>query len=167
MFKKLTIALLSLCLNASAITLAWSPSSSHNVFGYKLYYGPASNTYSNVVYTGLSTSNTVNGLVMGKTYYFVVSSYDLFFESDYTKEIVYTVPVTPQQWNFSMQMSNKIPVLKFNTQSNWKYDVQATTNLVNWTPIYQITSTNNGSISFVDNDARNYSERFYRVMRHY
>jgi uncharacterized protein (TIGR03790 family) len=42
------------------------------------------------------------------------------------------------------------------------YVIQASTNLVNWLPIY--TNVTPGLLDFQDNDATNYSRRFYRVV---
>jgi hypothetical protein len=48
--------------------------------------------------------------------------------------------------------------------ANTTYDVQATTNLVDWQTLGSVTSTN-GFIDFVDAAATNFNARFYRVLQ--
>ena len=77
-----------------SVTLAWNPSPDTNVVGYKVYYGIASRTYTNVVDVGDVTNATISGLVEGVTYYFAVTAYrSLGIESDYSAEVAYTVPI--------------------------------------------------------------------------
>jgi hypothetical protein len=63
--------------------------------GYKVYYGVASRTYTNIVDVGDVTNTTISGLVEGTTYYFAVTAYNILgMESDYSAEVSYTVPVS-------------------------------------------------------------------------
>jgi hypothetical protein len=61
-------------------TLSWSPSSSPQVAGYRVYYGTASRaylqTYGNGVDVGAATTFVVAGLPSGKMHYFSVTSID-------------------------------------------------------------------------------------------
>ncbi|MEK6598397.1 MAG: Ig-like domain-containing protein, partial [Gemmatimonadota bacterium] len=75
------------------MTLTWNPSADSNVTGYRIYYGVASRTYTNIVDVGGATSVTISNLVEGVTYYFAATAYNVLgMESDYSGEISYTVP---------------------------------------------------------------------------
>ena len=82
---------------ASSVTLAWNPSTATNIAGYKIYYGAASRTYTNVVDVGNLTNATISSLISGTTYYFAATAYDTYaLESDYSTEAVFTnVTITP------------------------------------------------------------------------
>ena len=54
----------------SSLTLAWGPSMDPSVIGYRVYEGGVSHVYTNVVDTGNTTSNRVQGLRAGATYFF-------------------------------------------------------------------------------------------------
>jgi Bacterial Ig domain len=78
---------------AQTVTFAWDPI--NGVAGYKLYQGGASRVYTNSVNAGSATQATVSGLIVGRTYYFAATAYNSSgIESDYSSEIVYTVPTT-------------------------------------------------------------------------
>jgi hypothetical protein len=76
-----------------SVTLAWNPSISTNVAGYKIYYGLACSVYCNTISVGNSTNVTVTGLVEGATYYFAATAVDaLGIESQFSNETSYSVP---------------------------------------------------------------------------
>lgn len=76
-----------------SVDLAWDPCVGDEVIGYRLYQGGASRVYTNVVATGPVTGNTVSDLIEGATYFFAVTAYNASgLESDFSKEITYTVP---------------------------------------------------------------------------
>ncbi|HZL77563.1 MAG TPA: Ig-like domain-containing protein [Candidatus Limnocylindrales bacterium] len=78
---------------------------------------------------------------------------------------VYVVPVAPIILGFSSSMSSGTNpanlMLSGPVSSN--YLVEASTNLINWTPIATF-STTNSPFYFTDTDATNYSQRFYRAL---
>ncbi len=85
--------LLYICNRAFAgdVSLAWDPSPSPNVAGYKLYVGNSSRNYGTPVMVGNQTTYTVTGLLRG-TYYFAVTAFDANGnESDYSNEVSTTV----------------------------------------------------------------------------
>lgn len=86
-------ALASISAFADSVMLAWDPSVSTNVVGYRVYYGVGSRSYTNhVSVTG--TNATVSGLAGATTYYFTATAYDSNgIESDYSSETNYTTPV--------------------------------------------------------------------------
>src|SRR6185503_1851054 len=70
-------------------TLAWNANTETNIAGYKLYYGVASRTYTNVTTLGNVTTASVANLVEGRNYYFAITAYDsLGLESDYSTEAI-------------------------------------------------------------------------------
>ena len=78
-----------------SVTLAWNPSISTNVAGYKIYYGLACGVYCNTISVAGSTATnaTVTGLVEGTTYYFAATAVDaLGIESQFSNETSYSVP---------------------------------------------------------------------------
>lgn len=83
-------------LAASSVTLAWDPSAGANIAGYRIYYGPASRTYTNTISVGTATSATISNLIGGATYFFAATAYDTAsLESDFSNEVTYTNIVSP------------------------------------------------------------------------
>jgi len=75
------------------VILAWDPSTDPLIAGYSLYYGGASQTYTNEISVGLVTTATLSGLAEGNTYYFAATTYnELGLESPFSSELVYLVP---------------------------------------------------------------------------
>jgi Divergent InlB B-repeat domain len=75
------------------VTLAWDPSVSSGIAGYKVYYGASTGQYTNSIATA-GTSLTVSNLLDGQTYYFAATAFDSFgVESDFSAETNY-VPVS-------------------------------------------------------------------------
>ena len=61
---------------ATTVTLAWDPSGTPGIAGYRLYYGTSSGSYSNSRNIVGGTTTTVVGLAPGQTYYFVITSFN-------------------------------------------------------------------------------------------
>ena len=79
----------------ASVTLCWDPSTDSDVTQYCMYYGGASRNYTNqtVNVTSAFTNATITGLTEGATYYFAATAKDsLGLESDFSNEVVYTVP---------------------------------------------------------------------------
>jgi len=77
---------------ASEVNLIWDPSPSAEATGYKVYSGSVSGTYSQNVDVGNWTNCVISGLEPGKTYYFSATAYSSTEESDYSNEVIYSVP---------------------------------------------------------------------------
>ncbi len=78
--------------STASVTLAWDPSTDANVVAYNLYYGVASQTYTNKVTVGAVTNASITGLVAGATYFFAATASDnLGLESDFSNEVPYYV----------------------------------------------------------------------------
>jgi hypothetical protein len=89
---------------AKNVTLAWDPSVSSGVAGYRIYHGALSRNYTNQVSVGDATTGTVSNLVEGVTYFFAATTVNDFgVESEYSEELVYAVP--------GIQPSNQPPTL--------------------------------------------------------
>lgn len=73
---------------ATELTIAWDPSGTGNVAGYKLYYGNATRNYHSAVNAGANTSVTLSQLKPGLVYFFAATAYDSAGnESDFSEEI--------------------------------------------------------------------------------
>lgn len=89
-----TALLPSPILALSSVTLEWDEIPSADIAGYRLHYGAAPLTYTNMLSVGNLTRATVSGLVEGTTYFFVVTATDSScVESRYSDEIAYKVPL--------------------------------------------------------------------------
>lgn len=58
------------------LLVGWSPSSTIRVTGYRIYLGPATHSYNQVLDAGPVTSYTVSAVQPGQTYFVVVRAYD-------------------------------------------------------------------------------------------
>ena len=77
----------------SSVTLAWNPSSSTDIVGYKIYCGVTCGTYNNAVFVANTTNGTISGLVEGTTYYFAATTYNSSgAQSPFSNEVFYSVP---------------------------------------------------------------------------
>lgn len=80
--KILAAFVLVLCaappVRAASVRLAWDPSPSRSVVGYRIHYGvkPGKYTHTVQVKGRLTTHVVIKNLKDGKTYYFAVSAYD-------------------------------------------------------------------------------------------
>ena len=141
----------------STATLQWDPSTDPNVTGYKVYYGTISHDYTNVVVVGNVLTTIISGLQPGTTYYFAVTAYDAFgTESDFSNEMLYTVPTTAATLTsatysigqFSFGVSG-IPGLP--------YVIEASTNLVDWVAV----QTNVAPFTFEETNTDPSGQRFF------
>jgi hypothetical protein len=74
---------------AKQVTLAWDANTERNLGGYRLYYGPASRSYTSVIDVGNQTNYTFFDLEDDKAYYFAVTAYNSkqTFESGFSNEV--------------------------------------------------------------------------------
>jgi hypothetical protein len=79
---------------AATVNLAWDPSESPAVGGYKVSYGTGSGNYTSTIDAGNKTSLSVSGLNEGTRYFFAVKAYDSArtVESDYSNELTLATP---------------------------------------------------------------------------
>jgi Fibronectin type III domain len=158
-------------LQADSIPLAWNPSVDSYVAGYKIYYGTTSHVYTYSDDVGNVTNTTINGLSQNTTYYFAATSYDANgVESVFSNEtnlLVYptTAEIPIPNAYVNGQFAFAIPgitnvVSGVTNYLNYQYVVQASTNLVDWVPM----QTNTAPFTFVDTNASQFSQRFYRAV---
>jgi len=146
-----------------SVTLAWDPSLSTNVVGYKIYYGVASHTYTNVVDVGSATNVTIPGLVKGTTYYFAATAYDSTGgQSDYSNEASYTVPTGLPAVHIRSATAGQF-ILTVTGTVGYTYEILATQDFKAWTVIGTVTLGAGGSLDFTDTTAASFSTRFYRI----
>jgi fibronectin type 3 domain-containing protein len=74
--------------SSSTASLTWSPDTSTNLAGYKVYVGTSSGVYSSSVNVGNVTTYAVTNLGIGTTYYFAVSAFNSSgIESGFSNEV--------------------------------------------------------------------------------
>lgn len=76
------------------VTLAWNPSPSSLVGGYKIHYGLSSHNYSTTVDVGNKLTHTITNLEPGTKYYYTASAYNVARteESTFSNEVSGTIP---------------------------------------------------------------------------
>ncbi len=75
---------------AAEVTLAWDANPERSVQGYRVYYGKASGTYTDVYDAGNRTDCVITGLEPGTTYFFACTAYSATGdESNFSGEIVF------------------------------------------------------------------------------
>lgn len=78
---------------AQNVRLTWAGSSSPDVTGYNVYYGPESGVYPAMLSVAGATTVNVEDLPGGLTYYFAVTAYNSSgLESELSNEASYSVP---------------------------------------------------------------------------
>ena len=75
----------------------------------------------------------------------------------------YTTLTNPIALSATNSVSNATPVLTLTADAGFNYLVQASTNLVDWTPFAVLLNTN-GAVQFIDPAITNLSHRFYRAV---
>jgi hypothetical protein len=144
-----------------SLEVTWNASLDTNVVGYKLYYGTVSQQYTNVVVAGNVTDASISGIQSGNTYYFAATSYNAAgWESSYSPEISYTVPVINLPPISIASTSGGVNVSVNGTAAS-PYVIMASTNLINWVAL----TTNTAPFVFTDTNSSKYSQRFYQAVQ--
>ena len=148
-----------------AVTLAWPPSPSANVAGYKIYYGISSGNYMSAVpVSGATTTNvTIKGLISGVTYYFAATSCDSSGNQGiFSPEISAVAASTELAMALTPLVTSPAGQFSFTVSGGYGYQyvVQASTDLMNWINL----QTNIAPFNFVDSNAGQFSHRFYRTV---
>ena len=82
------VVLACLTVQAADVSLAWDPSVSANIAGYKVYLGKAPRVYDQSIPISNQTTYTVSSLRGPATFYFAVTAYDTDGnESDFSNEV--------------------------------------------------------------------------------
>jgi len=104
---------------------------------------------------------------------FPAGTYALGFRLDSFTNITSSVTVTNVAAGFAgnaspmsldVSSTNNGMFMTLSGPSPYNYLVEASTNLVDWTP-FAILANTNGAVMFYDPDAANYKQRFYRTVR--
>ena len=137
---------LQLCAHAS-VTLAWDANSETNLAGYRVYYGPSSQSRTNTVDAGNATTVTISNLSPGVTYSFVATAYDIGgLESEPSNEVNHTVPDEPQPLSLIPHEivigTNGNAQLGIMGAAGATIVVEGSTNLIQWFPLATNTFTN-------------------------
>lgn len=147
------------------VTLAWDPSVSSSVAGYRLYYGVSSRVYTNVIDVGSANSATVSNLVDSTTYFFAVTAYDVAgLESDFSDEISYTVPSPVSLLRISFDPVQGATLI-MTGPSNCSYNILTSTNLLDWMPLTTITLDGSGASQYMHPVDPTQPTRFYRLQQ--
>ena len=140
-------------LPTASVTFAWDPDLDSYVAGYDLYYGAASQLYTNVLDVGDVTTATVTDLIPGVTYYFAICAYDTNgIASALSDEIVYTVPAVVATLSLA-SIAGGNPLLTGTATSGYTFDVLCSGDLSTWSTIGSVTADANGSVQFADTNA--------------
>jgi hypothetical protein len=141
-----------------SVMLSWNPSVSTNVVGYNIYFVAPNGDYTNELSAGNATNLMVSGLVDGTTYYFAATAVDSSgVQSAFSGQVSYTVPIAAVTLGSPEYSSNG---LSFTVTGNpgYNYAIQTSTNLLSWTSL----ETNTSPWLFVDTNAKDFQQRFYR-----
>ena len=164
LFGLITLGLMGLITSAysESVILAWDPTPGSTIAGYRLYEGTIPNVYPTMLDLGNSTTVTVSNLVGGVTYYFAVTAYDdTGLESPLSAPISYAVPL-PRP-TLGLNVAANQPVLTCSAPAGYIFNVQASTDLTNWTVIGTATATAVGSVQFADPAGTTNNACFYRL----
>ena len=146
-----------------SVSLAWDRSSDSSVIGYRIYYGMATQTYTNMVDVGNATNVTISGLADGTTNYFAATAYDILgLESDYSSELSYSVPTAFASLRIRTAPAGQF-VLTVTGPIGHTYDILATQDFKTWVVIGTVTVGASGSLDFTDTNAASFPKRFYRT----
>ena len=151
------------------LKLAWDPSPTPGIVGYRVYAGGACQTYTNVLDAGSQTSAAVCGLTVGATYFFAVTAYATNgIESPFSGEISYTVPPTAALAKLKLLMlPGKQVQLSGSGPIGYQYQVLSARNWTNWSAIGSVTIGTNGSFQFTAPGAGTNGLHSYRLRQTY
>lgn len=77
---------------AAVVRISWNANTDSDLAGYNVYYGTATQFYSQVINAGKFTSVEIDNLKPGQTYYMAVTAYNQCVESDFSDEISIKIP---------------------------------------------------------------------------
>lgn len=148
-----------------SIKLAWNAGTDASAAGYKVYALEENANQPIALDVGFNGQAEVKGLKEGLEYTFYVTAYNfLGMESPPSSPIAYRVPVPMQMTPSSVSNPGKI---RFPAAPGRWYELEASTDMLNWTTIWQTGVANSYSwIEYQDPRARYYTSRFYRLKVH-
>lgn len=164
-FVNLLIAVLAVgTASAGSVTLAWDPSPSTEVTGYRIYYGTTTGTYTQFLSVGNTNRATVTGLPSGVRYYFAATAISRSgLESSFSTEVSQVIP-SPTEPSLTVRITpQKQAVLWITGPAGYTYEVQGSQSFSKWLSLGTVTLTPAGSAQFTDTNAPAYPARFYRL----
>lgn len=166
LFAAITFAPSSVAFAERAVTLAWNPSSGASVAGYYVYAWEENSETPIRIDAGNNNSAVVRGLKEGLQYIFQVTAYNFYrLESSPTEGLPYRVPVPLRM--IPPSAGSSASRIQFPAAPGRWYELQASTDLINWTTIWQTGVVNNYSwMEYQDPRSRYYNSRFYRLQVH-
>jgi len=167
----LAIVAVAVCLLTSTavaerkVTLAWDDSADSAASGYVVYALEENAPEAMRLDVGATRSAQISGLKEGLNYTFFVTAYNPYrVEGPPSLPISFTVPVPLQMNPPSATTQGRV---RFPAAPGRWYELQASTDLVNWTTIWQTGVVNSYAwIDYQDPRARYHSSRFYRLQVH-
>jgi len=95
LFALFYLIICSATTRAASVDVVWNPCTNNAVTSYKIYYGTASQTYTNTLTVGNVTNVLVSNLTAGVTYYFAAKSCDALGDESaaFSKEASFAVPL--------------------------------------------------------------------------
>lgn len=145
------------------VTLAWNPPADNSAAGFYIYsYEEGTDTPVRMD-AGLTTRKSIGGLREGLQYRFAVTAYNTErVESPRSNEVVVEIPV-PILLNRPAGPA-AVREVRFPAAPGLAYVVEASTNLLDWSPIWQTgVATAYGWVEIPDLESANLPRRFYRL----
>jgi hypothetical protein len=136
---------------AAEVTLAWDSNIEPEVTGYKLHYGTATGSYSNIIDVGNVLQYTITGLREDVRYYVAATAYSETHESDFSEEIDFVLasnPVDPLDPFDRIIIGSLIEMIEENCmpitpmQPGRNYEI---TTLPNGSRLFSLPSLNSGN----------------------
>lgn len=157
-----------LYVSAANPVLRWDPNTEPSVLGYRVYDGPSSRNYTHVTDVGLQTSFPLDHIPAATTRYFAVTAYDTNrIESDLSEEIRFNPTVDGiQNGLVPFRLSNLagLKTIQFSGSVGQHCYIVASSDLLDWQPIFSTTLSGTAPVTFVDPAAGQHPIRFYRVV---
>jgi hypothetical protein len=138
---------------AESVALAWNRSPDTNVIGYRIYYGGAAGSYTNMIDVGDVTNAVVTGLVEGGTYFFAATAYNVVhLESVYSSEVSYSTPPPL----FKVTIEGEPGNIRIGVKSSGIYEIQETADFKHWAVLGVITNSGQVLTDSVPGEVRFY-----------
>lgn len=146
-----------------SVTLAWDRSQSSNVTGYYVYVLEENSTTPTRITVGNTNQMTLTTLKEGLRYSFTVTAYNNVGESPSSNEALFVVPV-PLSLT-TVNPTNGLRSIQFQGAPGRSYELQASSDLRTWTPIWQSGAiATYGGVTFEDPQSATEVVRFYRLL---
>jgi hypothetical protein len=145
------------------VTLAWDGSIDTATSGYIVYAYEENTTLLARVDVGGNTYAEIDGLKEGLSYTFYVTAYNPYYvESPPSLPVNFQVPVPLQMVSGAGIGAGRI---RFPAAPGRSYELQASTDLMNWSTIWQTGVVNKYAwLEYQDPRARYYVSRFYKLI---